>query len=139
MYNLTILAGVAALGLATGLVLQPPELRVLPESAEAETQRAVWPDTDADLMTWPVVDGSGLAEGQIVQVFRLPDGQVAALQIRWPAPDLPDGFVIEHPVEALTLHPDRHRIDAGQSWLVLHAGYLQATTERSVERPGTGT
>lgn len=139
MYNLTILAGVAALGLATGLVLQPPELRVLPESAEAEIQRPVWPDTDADLMTWPIVDGSGLAEGQIIQIFRLPDGQVAALQIRWPAPDQPDGFVIEHPVETLTLHPDRRRIHAGQSWLVLHAGYLQATTGSSLEHPGTGT
>lgn len=135
MQRLTLLAGALfASVFATGIA-RPPVLNLDGNGTAA----AALPSDTAALQALPVIDRTGRARGRIVEVFRLPDDSVTALEIAWTGPDGAAGITIEHPVQFLRFRPDSRRIVARQSWRELQEGYSAALSAPDPAPPRAGS
>jgi hypothetical protein len=135
MHGLRLLAGALLASLFASGIARPPDLILDGKDGTA----AILPSDTGVLETLPVVDSSGAARGRVVEVFRLPDHSVSALEIAWTSPQGAAGITIEHPVQFLDFRPDARRIVTHHSWRELLSGYGAAVTAPDPLPPRAGS
>lgn len=135
MRSLTLLTGVLFASLFATGIARP---QVLDLDGERDVAAAL-PVATADLKSLRVTDRTGTARGQVVEVLRLPDDSVTALQISWTGPQAAPGMTIEHPVQFLDFRPETRRIVVHQSWSELQAGYSAALSAPDPAPPRAGS